>query len=190
MQNPNEAERPSPETMAPSSKRLVRILLIIGIGIPVLIESATLIRMIGGYMGGEEAAQESTPEATETYVVEGDELLPETPPAERIVTLTVEPQSEAWVFTMELDVENTTARPYELELGEVEVGDGQVVQQTVSQRWDAGAAETMAAEWRLPVGQIPSGLTARARWHIGTDSTRTLTRPVQFGQIPVQWRRD
>ena len=46
-----QADSTSPED-AGTSKRLVRILVLIGIGIPILIEAATLVRLIGGHLGG------------------------------------------------------------------------------------------------------------------------------------------
>ncbi len=179
----------SASTPSASSKRLVRILLIIGIGIPVLIEAATLFRLIGGHMSEDEAPS-SASETTEAYVVEGDELLPETPPAERITALIIEPESESWVFSMDVAVANRTAAPYELQLREVQAEGGQVFEKTASQQWAAGDSAAMEIEWALPAGSVPSSLTAEARWYIGTDSARTVTQAIQFGKIPVQWRRN
>lgn len=186
---PDSSEGGTAPNSSAASKRLVRILLIIGIGIPVLIEAATLFRLIGGHMG-EDDGPDAAAQTTETYVAEGDELLPETPPAERISTLTIEPESEAWVFKMAVDVANPTEAPYMLQLSEVQVQDGQVFQKTASQRWAPGDSSAMQIEWALPAGSVPSGLSAEARWYIGTDSTRTLSRTIQFGKIPVQWRRN
>ena len=186
---PDSPEGGTTPNSSAASKRLVRILLIIGIGIPVLIEAATLFRLIGGHME-DDGAGASAAETTETYVVEGDELLPDTPPAERITALTIEPESESWVFSMDVAVANRTAAPYELQLREVQAEGGQVFEKTASQQWAAGDSAAMEIEWALPAGSVPSGLTAEARWYIGTDSARTVTQAIQFGKIPVQWRRN
>lgn len=186
----NQAETPEPEASS-ANKKLVRILVLIGIGIPILIEAITLFRLIGGHMDEESAS--AAPDTSAAQVVNvGDELLPATPPAEVIAELIVEPNPAAgtWVFEMEVEVRNATGHPYTLEVSALETQDGTRQRQQFSQRWAPGDEGELEAEWSLPEGQLPRSLTARGRLHVTADSVREATRRVELGRVPVQWRRE
>lgn len=172
-----------------ASKRLVKILVLIGIGIPVLIEAATLVRLIGGHLGDEEQNRSAAADAAAHVVVEeGDELLPATAPAETIVRMVVRARPDAWTFLVEAEVANPTEHPYELTLRALETQHGEVLDEAHVARRAPGDSARLSARWRLPAGDLPASMEVEGRLVGAPDSVQAAPRRVHFDRIPVRMR--
>lgn len=163
-------------------RTLIRLLVGLGIGIPVLIEGATLLGLLGGLFGdGGEAT--ATPTRTATGVGVGDELLPETAPAETVESAYI--TADAWLFSMTVGVENTGDRTYQLRLEAVRTRGGDVVEGGgESGPIEPGASGSVTGTWDLPDGAAPDTVDVVA---IARDGTATkVERAVTLGVVPVQ----
>ncbi|WP_435348732.1 hypothetical protein [Haloarchaeobius sp. HRN-SO-5] len=122
-------------------RTVVRLLVGLGVGIPVAIESATLFGLVFGDGDGGSDAPETT------VASPGSTVLPETGPTERIDAVE---RTDAGV-RVEVSVANDTREPYELRLTGVETADGGIVSETVSTgRIPAGEARSVGGEWAVP----------------------------------------
>lgn len=169
---------------------LIRLLVGLGIGIPVVIEGATFIglftdALLGDDGDGAEDTSTPTPTAEPTTGV-GDELLPATVPAETVRDARIRVESSTWQFELTVEVENTTDRPYRLRLGQVTTGGGTTVDGGASTaRIPPGETETITGTWSLPENQFPSTLSATGLSY-GEGNPLTTTRQVQLGQVPLR----
>lgn len=143
---------------------MIRVLVGLGLGLPILIELRTFLSLVTPWIGGDDG--EDTPSGTppEEAVGVGDELLPGTEPVERFTELTVTTSDgDTWPFTAVLEVENGGKVPYAIELGAVTTGDGTVVEGGVSSdRILPGETKTVATTWPLPEGATPRSVAVRA----------------------------
>ncbi|WP_181684558.1 hypothetical protein [Halorhabdus salina] len=165
---------------------LVKVLLVVAIGIPLLIEGATFLSLFNQHLGSEDTAGTPTP-APETFSV-GDDLL--TNVHGENVTATIENGSiqatdDAWLFTLEIDVQNSGPGPVAVNVGPLRTGDG-TVGSTVAESGEIGpsASTTLFVQWSLPTGETPQSLTV-TRTRYGSDPI-TTERTVRIGGFPVQ----
>jgi hypothetical protein len=165
---------------------LVRLLIGLGIGIPILVEGLTFLGLIDRHLFDDDGdgRNGATPTPTRQVGV-GDELLPETPQPETVRELLIIAADEPWQFTMSVAVENTADVPYELRLGEVTLNDGTTVQGGGSTgRIPPGEDGTAAAQWSIPPGSTPRTVEV-----IGTtyaESARVAEADVHLSKVPVQ----
>lgn len=172
-------------------RTIIRLLLVFGIGIPLLIESVTLLGLVSNHLGGDQPTEPTvtaTPDGSPTTLTQdtgvgvGEDLLSETSQAETLSTATVTGGSDTWTLTLAVTVENTAERTYRLRLGPVELADGTTVEGTVSTGpVDPGASESIAHQWQFPEGGDPRRLTVQ--YTNATGATRTTT--VTLAPIPV-----
>ncbi|WP_435185293.1 hypothetical protein [Halobellus sp. EA9] len=151
-----------------SRRWLIRILVGLGIGIPIAIEATTFIglireRLFGGD-GSESEATATTTTSPPQGVGIGDELLPETAPTETVTDAVVRIGSDgSWTFEMTVDVENTAEAPYELRLSTVTTDSGTTVENRASTgRIPAGESRSLTNTWALPTGESPETVVATA----------------------------
>jgi hypothetical protein len=174
---------------------LLRALVALGFGIPIAVEGATLVGMLdaqlfGGGVDGDadEAPAETPTTAGEPVVAVGDELLPGTDPAETLEAAVVRPggDGQARRFEVEIAVENTGERPYELRLGGLQTAGGTRVEGGAStDRLDPGDSATLAATYDLPDGETPGTLSVVGAETVGTGE-RLTQRTVRFEAVPVR----
>lgn len=171
-------------------KRLVRILLVLAIGIPLIVEGATFTglistKLLGG--GADDGAATATP--TPTPAVErvgvGEQLLPDTEPDERVTTTSLRAESGNWVYTMSVTVNNTSNSTYELRLHSITTGDGTTVAEVSSVTLDPGERGAVTGQWALPEGSRPDYVAVVAVSGTGDDAT-TIRREVPVERVPVQ----
>lgn len=158
---PTDDGRVGPSTDADDGvdrKRLVRVLIVVGIGVPILVEAVSLVGLVSHSLGD----TADTPEPTEAVegVGVGDELLAETGPTETVSTASVTAYEDRWQFVLTVSVANVTGDPYRLSFGTVTTGAGETVETTATTGWiDPGEEGTGTATWALPPGERPSTLT-------------------------------
>lgn len=168
----------------------VRLLVGLGIGIPVAVEGATFLGLVGRQVGGDDGDGDGgdgdrTPSPDSRAIGVGDDLLAATPQVERVERLVVRANGD-WTFVLEVAVENTGDRPYELRLGPVGLDDGAEVSGTeTTDRIPAGESAAVTATWTVPTGALPTTVTA-----VGvTDpdgGARVVRESVRFGNVPVK----
>lgn len=167
-------------------RTLIRLLVGLGIGIPVAIEVATFTGLVGQQLREDDDGEGVGPTPTgETAVGVGDDLLPETPQVERVERALVE-AGETWEFELAVTVENTGEVPYELRLGPVTTDDGSRVPGTrTTGPVPAGGTRTFEATWTVPSGTLPTEVNVVAI-EDPTGDQRVRSRTVSLAKVPVQ----
>lgn len=170
-----------------SRRWLIRLLVGLGLGVPIAIEARTLAGIVSSALFGSDG--DATTTGTETTTQDttniGEELLPETAPADTLDDAIVQIRDDAWQFEATVTVENTTEAPYTLELGTVRTGAGTVVAGTASSgRVPAGESQAVTNAWLLPTGETPTTLEVVGISH--RDGDERTERTVRLGEVPVR----
>jgi hypothetical protein len=156
---------------------LIRILVGLGLGIPIAIEGATFVglirsRLFGG--DGDDGDDGATPTATRTRTATatippggvgvGDELLPATEPADTVTDAAVVPAGDGRTFSLTVRIENVGDDPYEVTLGSVWTdADERVTGVTPSSgRIQPGSTGSVTGTWDLPPDATPAAVQAIA----------------------------
>ena len=173
-------------------RTLIRLLVGLGIGLPVAIEVATFLGLFGSRVGGDgedgNGAGTPTPGETETpppdAVGVGDELLPATPQADTVTEAAVRTEDGDRVFVMTVEVDNDTEQGYELRLDALTTREGTTV--TGGGRTDQlepGESATVTGRWELPAGERPGAVIVVAT-ETGPDGSReTVTRRATLADV-------
>lgn len=169
---------------------LLRLLVGLGIGLPVLIEARTFIGLVRVHLLGQEpdggnTAGTPTPTA-EPSVGVGDELLEGTEPTETVREARVKVLDSGWRFELSVAVENTTDVPYELRLGDVRTEAGETVDGDASTgQIPPGESAVVEEAWLLTSGSRPETLevTALSYAEEGVDLTEGTVR---LGRVPAE----
>lgn len=173
-----------------SRRWLVRLLVGLGIGIPVLVEASTFLGLLRSHLPGDggddgDTAATSTPTENDAVGV-GDELLAATAPRETVREAQIDVQDGDWQFELTVEVENTGETPYALRLGTVTTTNGERVEGSASTgRIPPGETETVTGTWPLPSNDWPETVTVIALAYDG-DDVGTTERQVKLGQVPVR----
>ncbi|AGN00667.1 hypothetical protein L593_03580 [Salinarchaeum sp. Harcht-Bsk1] len=190
-----EDESAAPTTVAPAGQDdvnrrwLIRLLVALGIGIPILVEGATLLRMLrsfllgGGGGGGNESDSGGDPD---TAVEIGDEILPETPPPEILRRAVVVSGENVWEFQARIRVENTGEDPYTFRVSALRTDEGKRIADPVAtERLAPGEPQTLDHTWRMPAGERPASFEVLASTETATGTER-VERTVELGSFPLQ----
>jgi len=162
---------------------LAKVLLVVAIAIPVVIEGITFFGLFSQHFGGDDAA---TPTSDALGV--GDDLLSGVEEGE--VTATIESGSiqatdDEWLFTVEIDVTNHGDDPVSVTFGPVTTGAGTTRAGTVtSDRLAANGTDSVLAQWSVPSGETPETLGVALR-NAGAGRT-PIERTVRIGGFAVQ----
>ena len=172
----------------PGEPSMVRVLLALAIGLPILIEVVTFGGLIGHYVGGAaDGGGGSTPTAGAEGATAGDEILAETAAVERVEDASVVTGDDGWRFTLSVAVENTGNSTYELRLGAATTRPGRTVEgsDATTGALPPGETGSVTGSWTLPKGQRPASVavTVLTTPEDGTPSARQYT--VAIGDVPV-----
>lgn len=166
----------------PEQTTLVRVLIVLAIGIPVLIEVVTFGGLVGHYVaggGGDGAA--ATPTRTAEGAGEGDEILPGTEATERLAEASVVTGDDGWRVRLTVAVSEVPG-PYELRLGAVTTREGRTVagDGATTGELAAGESGSVTGTWLLPQGQRPRSVTVTV---VADGDSEPYT--VELGDVPV-----
>lgn len=154
------------------------------------IEGMTLFR---SYVLDRDSSQNAAAVETEPalpLLQVGDEVLPDSPPVERIEALTLEArQGDTWTFRMEIALRNPTDQPYELTTFGVLTRSGSVHEEAFRAACPPGDSTRLVAEWSLAASDIPESLVASGRIQVTPDSAVVHARRVRLPRIPVRMVR-
>lgn len=167
-------------------RTLVRLLVVLGIGIPLLVEGVTFATMFDDGLSGTSQASTATPISSDEVAV-GDDLFAETPAAETVTNALVVVGPDAWTFTLTVAVENTGKTPIELRLGAVETaGMKTIAGSTSTGQIDPGESAVITGRWMLPPGATPTKLDAVAVTFANDTSTEAVRATVDLAKVPVR----
>ena len=177
----------------PHQSTLVRALVAVGIGLPLLIEVATFGGMLSHHLAGgqpDATADATTPEertAVEENVV-GDEVLTAAQPTVEIRRASVVTTDDGWQFVLTLSVSNPGPEPTAVRLDAVTTRKGVTVDgRGTTGRLAPGESGRVTGSWLLPAGERPASV--RVAVVTGPpDATETTSSAVPLGDIPVSNR--
>jgi len=171
-------------------KWLVRFFLLMAFGVAFGIEGMTLFRsyVLDRGSGQDPETVEAAPELPLLQV--GDEMLPDSPPTERIEALTLEArQGDTWTFRATIALQNSTDQPYELTTFGVLTRSGSVHEEAFRVTCPPGDSAQLRAEWPLAASDFPESLVVSGRLQVTPDSAVVHARRIRLPRIPVQMVR-
>ena len=170
---PNADDTPdeSPADDGHSRRRMLRLLVGLGLGIPIAVELSTFLGLISGDRGNE-------------TVDIGDELLPDSPQTETVLDSGVYEGGKRQ-YELVVEVENTASSPYEFVVGPLFTASGDKVAGTTALR-DIPPGETQELTARWEIGDAtPDAVRARGSWADERLSRRvSLSRPAVYPGSP------
>jgi len=176
-----------PRAGDPDRRGLLKWLIAAEVGVPVLVELRTFLALVGVIDGGEDTPT-PTPTPAGPLVGEGDELLAATGPTETVADAVVVARDEGdWLFRLVVEVANDGDGEYQLRLGTVTTGAGDVVDGGAGTATLApGASTTLTAEWALPPGAAPRTVRASGVTYEDGAATGQVSETVRLADVPVQ----
>jgi hypothetical protein len=181
-----------PDVEGLDRRTLIRLLVGLGIGLPIAIEAATFLGLLsqefGGGGEGESGTEAGTTTPTRRAVGVGDELLPETQPVERVTDMTLRSTDGGWRFAMTVEVRNDLDTAYEFRLGSVATGGGRTVAGGASTgTMAAGETATITGRWDLPEGEAPERVGVSAVVAVvGAETPREVSARVPLERVAVR----
>lgn len=176
-----------PEDGFPISRRwLIRLLVGLGVGIPVAIEGATLLGLVGDRLfGGDGEGGTTTTTTPRPEIGVDDELLPETAPTDRLTAARIDAGGDDWQLVLSVRVQNTGNTDYELVLGDIAVSDGTTVAgEFTTGRLPPGESAFVTGTWTLPTGTQPERVAVTATSY--GEKTEQFRRQVPLEGVPVE----
>lgn len=163
---------PSSDDAADKTSRrwLIRVLVGLGLGIPIAIEASTFFGLLSGERGDGSADI-------------GDELLTETPQTETLVDSSVF-QGPPRQYEFIVEVTNNEETPYELTAGPLYTDAGEKSETTTAEI-AAGEGGELVSQWEIPADATPTAVQLRATWGENELSERVaLARPAVYQGSP------
>lgn len=175
----------------PEQKTLLRLLIIVGIGLPILIEVVTFGSMMGHHLMGDtgvEAVPE-TPTAAEAGAGVGDPILESSAVSARIGAASVVTADEGWRFTLAVNVTNTGSDPAAVRLDSVTTRSGETVSDTASTgQLPVEGTDDVTQSWLLPPGKRPDTVSVTVFVYPDGESVQSTQYTVALGDVPVSNR--
>lgn len=173
----------------PDQTTLIRVLIVVGIGLPILIEVATFGGMLSHYLaGGGDAgtASATTPTAEMEGADTGDEILTETDFEATISRATVLTTDDGWQFLLTLNVTNGGDRPGAVEIGAVTARNGATVAGSgTTGQLAPGETGRVTGSWMLPSGERPDAVSMTVVTEVAGGEANSTEYTVELGDIPV-----
>jgi len=175
----------------PEQKTLLRLLIIVGIGLPILIEVVTFGSMMGHHLLGDtggEAVPE-TPTAEPAGAGVGDPILESADVSARIDTASVVTADEGWRFTLTVNVTNTGSDPAAVRLDSVTTRNGETIEGAASTgQLSAEGTDDVTKSWLLPPGERPDAVSVTVLMYPDGGAVQSTQYTVTLGDIPVSNR--
>jgi len=164
-------------------RNLIRLLVGLGIGLPIAIEAATFFGLfesrVAGDDGGEETPTRTSEPPPPDAVGVGDELLPATAATDTVTGAEIRTEEGERVFLLTVTVENDTEGRYELRLDALTTDAGTTVSGGGrTTQLEPGEATTVIGRWTLPDGERPRAVIVVATVTPAGGGRETVTRRV------------
>lgn len=171
----------SSDTPGVSDRRFVFWLIILGIGIPVLIELATFVRLI--YDPFHEAPGANEVERVET----GEALFESDADGVTVEGIRARAGQNGWAFELGLRGAPSPNQEIELRVDSLRAGDEMITSEDRTAIWAGGDTTTATLHWPTAEGAVPDRFRAEAIIRdTAADTTRTAVRHVELGHVPVR----
>lgn len=171
------------------SKTLIRTLIIVGIGIPVLVELLTFFNLVNVQLFEDEPEQRPTQDQSVQVVTyaQGDTLFADSNYPVIISAMRINVSAQEWVFELQLHPSDTTTQANTLvNVDSLELKNSNMLH--ASKEWTVSRGKGLS--WTLPNGQIPVRLYMTARQPASDDSVQQIRQEVPLGNIPVRYTRE
>ncbi|EMA10360.1 hypothetical protein SAMN05443574_10977 [Haloarcula vallismortis] len=175
----------------PEQKTLLRLLIIAGIGIPILIEVVTFGSMMGHHLMGDtgDEAVPETPTAAEAGAGVGDPILESAAVSARIDAGSVVTADEGWRFTLTVNVTNTGSDPAAVRLDSVTTRNGETIEGAATTgQLSVEETDDVTKSWLLPPGERPDTVSVTVLTYPDGGSVQSTQYTVALGDIPVSNR--
>jgi len=177
-----------------STKKLVKILVIVGIGIPVLVELMTLFNLINVQIFEDEKDVNShDTNVTEVRGFgEGDTLFANQESAVLIDQLRVKVSAQEWRFALGItSMDSTSQEKLQIRVDSLRLQSKKILLGIDSSSWEV--RQTVPAqiygEWALPNGDIPTKLFVSIEQQ-EADSTTRVSQEIPLHKIPVRYNQE
>lgn len=179
-----------------SRKKLVRILVVIFIGIPVLVELMTLFNLFNVQLFEEEKEQPIKQEqqlVSSGQLQEGDTLFAEYSSPLRADRMRVKVSAQAWRFELVLAHFDSSSKTLpSVRVDSLLLRSGQMLRPDTTDSWSGVEGNPLALrkEWELPTGDVPTKIFMRSRQAVEDDSTQWVEQEIALGNLPVRYERE
>ncbi len=178
-----------------STKRLVKILVIVGIGIPVLVELMTLFNLINVqiFEDEEDVNGQDSNVADVRGFGEGDTLFADQETAVLIDQLRVKVSTQEWRFALGLtSIDSISQDKLQIQVDSLILQSDKVLMSNDSNIWKVQQLVPAQAygEWVLPNGDIPTKLFISMYQGAAEDSTYQISQEVPLEKIPVRYNQE
>jgi hypothetical protein len=178
-----------------STKRLVKILVIVGIGIPVLVELMTLFNLINVQIFEDE--KDANSEGFDVEEVrgfnEGDTLFTEYSSPLVIDELRIKVSVQKWRFVLGMtSVDSISQDMLQIGVDSLKLQSDKILSGNENSSWEVTQSKPakVYGEWELPNGDIPKKLFIGIQQQIGEDSTEKVTQEVPLDKVPVRYNQE
>jgi len=187
-------QKPENQESAGSNKKLVRWLIILGIGIPVILELLTMFNLVKVQLWEEDKAPvREIPESEITQGLEaGDTLYTVRQSVITIDDMRMDVDPQTWRFEVKLVFYDDSQLQTVVSVDSLLLNSGTVIPGGGQLKWETeDEDEKMEAEfeWEVPSGDIPQLLYLTLKEGFGPDSAKRINREVRLGRIPVRYRQ-
>lgn len=170
-----------------SRRTLLRLIIVVAIGIPLVLEGLTFLGLVGNQLddGGDGGTVPTDGAANDRRVDIDDDLLAGTDQREILRSATVS-TGEGWRFSLRINVTNTGADGYRLAVTSVTTKSGTAIAEPTSTgSLESGDRTMLTGSWDLPDGEVPERVTVRATVPTA-DGTRTVTETVILDSVDIR----
>jgi len=176
-----------------SGTKWLRILIVVAIGIPVLLEVSTLYNLVKVHIWGKDEApvEETQPAEEIREYISGDTLVADPPLVLRDMRISVSPTE--WNFRLILETAEKPSTEYQVLIDSLELNSGERLANGRSAGWmfrPESKTYLHAETWQIPNGDIPRNLKFRVRENYYSDSAKVRNEKIRLGPIPVRYRSD
>jgi len=175
-----------------SNKKLVRILVIIGIGIPVIVELLTLFNLVNVRFFEEKDKAESSQQVEVRKFSQGDTLFSETAVPLVIDDLSMKVNPQKWNFKLTLStIDELEGQGFKLRVDSLKLSNEDILRD--SKGWEAEGKGKLnqTLEWDLPSGEIAKILyTTFQTSSPSQEDMSKITKEIHLGNLPVRYTSD
>jgi hypothetical protein len=178
-----------------STKKLVKILVIVGIGIPILVELMTLFNLINVQIFEDNKDTNGKDFNVEDVrgFGEGDTLFADRQTAVLINQLRVKVSAQEWRFALGMtSLDSISQDKLQIGVDSMKLKSNRMLLGNESSSWEVKqlAPAKVYGEWQLPNGDIPKKLFISIDQQISEDSTSRISQEVALDKIPVRYNQE
>lgn len=178
-----------------STKQLVKFLVIVGIGIPVLVELMTLFNLINVqiFEDDKNAKGKEFNTTDARGFGEGDTLFQDRKNAVLIDQLRVKVSVQEWRFALGMtSVDSISQDKLQIGVDSLKLKSNKILLGNENSSWEVkqSAPAKVYGEWHLPNGDIPKKLFISIYEQVSEDSTNRISQEVSLDKIPIRYNQE